>query len=58
MQSEIANWTSEWKQKTTLCVGEDYFFAREALLWRFQVERPNEKLCVRGKRQGEMVCAE
>lgn len=41
-----------------LWVGGNYFFAREALLWRFEVERRNEKLCVGEKRQGEMVCAE
>lgn len=54
---DIANGSCELKQKTELWVGEEYFFAREAL-WRFWVETPNKKLCACGKRQGEMVCAE
>lgn len=32
--------------KTTLWVGEDYFFAREALLWRLQVETQQEAVWV------------
>jgi len=41
-----SEWSCEWKQKAALRVGEDDFFARDVILGRFWVERPNKKLCV------------